>query len=72
MSRKRKTPKTEGVREANKAVSRPEDPATQRRHRTARLLRADQLPRGAAMVTEADDLAEDSETKAVLKRATDR
>ncbi|MGH6734844.1 MAG: hypothetical protein ACRECX_02020 [Methyloceanibacter sp.] len=63
--------KREGLAEANEAVSRPEDPDTHRQRRAARLLRADMLPMGAAMITQDDELAEDSETKAALKRATD-
>lgn len=68
----KKTPKREGVRKVNKAVSRPEDPDTQRQHRAARLLRADQLPMGAAMVTQDDELAKDSETETALERAASR
>lgn len=51
--------------------SRPEDPATQRLQRKARLLRGDMLPAGAALVTQAEDGREDSETEAALRRATD-
>jgi hypothetical protein len=51
--------------------SRPEDPATQRLQRKARLLRADMLPAGAALVTQAEDGREDSETEDALRRATD-
>lgn len=51
--------------------SRPEDPDTQRLRRTARLLRADTLPAVAAMVTQAEDEREDSETEAALRQATD-
>ena len=50
--------------------SRPEDPDTQRLKRTKRLLRADMLPEGAALVTQAEP-EQDSETEAALKRATD-
>jgi hypothetical protein len=50
--------------------SRPEDPNTQRLKRSKRLLRSDMLPDGAATVTQAED-ERDSETEAVLKRATD-
>jgi hypothetical protein len=52
--------------------SRPEDPATQRLQRKARLLRSDMLPAGAALVTQAEDGREDSETEAALRRATDK
>jgi hypothetical protein len=50
--------------------SRPEDPATQRLQRKARLLRGDMLPAGAALVTQAEDGREDSETETALQRAT--
>jgi hypothetical protein len=51
--------------------SRPEDPATQRLQRKARLLRGDMLPAGAALVTQTEDGREDSETETALRRATD-
>lgn len=51
--------------------SRPEDPATQRLQRKARLLRGDMLPAGAALVTQVEDGREDSETETALRRATD-
>ena len=50
--------------------SRPEDPDTQRLKRSKRLLRNDRLPDGAALVVQAGDEEQDSETKAALKRAT--
>jgi len=53
-------------------ASRPEDPATQRLQRKARLLRGDMLPAGAALVTQAEDGREDSETESALRRATDK
>jgi hypothetical protein len=49
--------------------SRPEDPDTQRLKRSKRLLRADMLPDGTAMVIQTED-DQDSETEAALKRAT--
>lgn len=51
------------------APSRPEDPDTQRLNRAARLLRVDTLPAVAAMVAQADDRRDDSETEAALRRA---
>ena len=68
----KKTPKRRTIEEGNTPVSRPEAPETQRGNRTARLLRADTLPRGGAMITENVDPAEDSETEVALKRAARR
>jgi hypothetical protein len=65
------SPKRESVRKANRAVSRPEDPDTQRQRRAARRLRADQLPMGGPMLTRDHDLGEDSETESALKRAAE-
>jgi hypothetical protein len=48
--------------------SRPEDPDTQRRKRSRRLLRNDMLPENAALAIQADP-RDDSETEAALKRA---
>jgi hypothetical protein len=67
----KKTPKRRNIAEAE-AVSRPEAPETQRGNRAARLLRADTLPRGGAMITENVDPAEGSETEVALKRAARR
>jgi hypothetical protein len=69
---KKSSPKRESVRKANRGVSRPEDPDTQRQRRAARLLRADQLPMGGPMLTRDDDLGEDSETEMALRRAVER
>lgn len=66
---KKSNPRQEGVREANRSVSRPEDPDTQRLRRKAKLLRADMLPEASGALMQADD-KEDSTTKTALKRAT--
>jgi hypothetical protein len=58
------------IEETNRRVSRPEDPDTQRLRRNARLLRAVMLPEAAGVMVEAQDLVEDSETEAALRRAT--
>ena len=68
----KKTPKRHNVERANKAVSRPEAPETQRGNRAERLLRADSLPRGGAMITQDIALEEGSETEEALKRAVRR
>lgn len=68
----KKTPKDRKTEQANKAVSRPEAPETQRGNRAARLFRADTLPRGGAMITEDVDPAEGSETEMALERAARR
>jgi hypothetical protein len=52
--------------------SRQEDEDTQRRKRAARLLRVDMLPDGAAMVTQAGDARDESETEAAMRRAVDK
>jgi hypothetical protein len=67
----KESPKQEDIREANRSVSRPEDPDTQRLRRKARLLRADMLPEAAAASMQAEDREEDSETEAALKRASE-
>ncbi|HUW72939.1 MAG TPA: hypothetical protein VMW05_02765 [Methyloceanibacter sp.] len=67
-----KTPKSQPTRKANQAVSRPEDPDTQRQTRAARALRVDELPQGGAMITRDEELTTDSETETALKRATRR
>lgn len=68
----KKTPKRRTIEEANTPVSRPEAPETQRGNRAARILRADTLPGGGAMITENTDPAEGSETEVALKRAARR
>jgi hypothetical protein len=65
--------KREAAKKTNKAISRPEDPDTQRLRRKARLLRVNQLPEAAAAAMQAEEHGtDDSETQAALRRATER
>jgi hypothetical protein len=62
--------KADRITATNKTVSRPEDSATHRQQRIARLLRMGQLSAAGPMM-EREDSTADSETEAALRRATD-